>query len=259
MSQDQLTNTTFEYFPAALMFGSLPDGDMVPETPVYAVKGVDNLFDPNHSIAKSDFHNLDIGGQTAFYIDNVIQSDEAQRMIQVTEKLGYRDEAPGIQTPPGMRVNKSVHWLGGDAILGPIFDRIQPLLPNPLEGKNLLNKLSHRINMYRYDDQDVFNPHIDGDWPGYELGADGRTMVEWPHGRSMLTMLLYLNGPEVGYTGGETHLYNKGELAVSVTPKCGRALFFRHGHTKGSVLHAGAPVSGPASKYVARINVMYDL
>ncbi len=112
--------------------------------------------------------------------------------------------------------------------------------------------------MYRYDDQDIFNLHIDGDWPGYELLADGRSMGEWPVGRSMLTMLLYLNGHEDGIKGGETHLFSEGDLAASVAPQKGRALFFRHGHTSGSVLHAGTQVIGTRSKYVARINVMYD-
>ena len=75
----------------------------------------------------------------------------------------------------------------------------------------------------------------------------------------MLTMLLYLNGVENGIEGRETHLFAKGEQKISVQPKTGRALFFRHGHTSGSVLHAGASVSGSVAKYVARINVMYDL
>lgn len=248
---------SYTYFPVARMMGSLPDGNVVPDTPVYAVEGLEGVFDPKHMLPDQAFHEIDLQGQLAFYIDDVALPDETEVLISLSEQLGFRNEAPGIQTPPGMRQNKSVHWLAEDAVLAPIFNRIQPFLPPILEGRGLINRLSNRINMYRYDDQDVFNLHIDGDWPGYELSADGRAMKEWPVGYSMLTMLLYLNGHEEGIEGGETHLYAKGALAASIPPKKGRALFFRHGHTSGSVLHAGAQVTGPISKYVARINVMY--
>jgi hypothetical protein len=45
---------------------------------------------------------------------------------------------------------------------------------------------------------------------------------------------------------------------VDVTPKKGSALFFRHGFGSRSVLHEGSRVFGEVSKYVARINVMYN-
>ena len=75
----------------------------------------------------------------------------------------------------------------------------------------------------------------------------------------MITMLLYLNGVEDGIEGGETLLLEKGQQRAAIPPKKGRALFFRHGHTSGSVLHSGARLLGETSKYVARINVMYEL
>jgi hypothetical protein len=72
-------------------------------------------------------------------------------------------------------------------------------------------------------------------------------------------MLLYLNGAEDGLQGGATTLYDKGELRAAVTPRTGRALFFRHGSNRDSVLHAGDTLTGDVPKYVARINVMYDV
>jgi hypothetical protein len=112
--------------------------------------------------------------------------------------------------------------------------------------------------MYRYDDQDVFNRHTDGNWPGYSLREDRQEMQEWPgHVRSGLTMLLYLNGPEDGVQGGHTRLLHR-HGAVDVVPKKGSALFFRHGFGPTSVVHEGCRVSGSVPKYVARINVMYD-
>lgn len=113
--------------------------------------------------------------------------------------------------------------------------------------------------MYRYDTGDEFNLHIDGDWPGYGLSEDGSEMVLWEGIHSMITMLLYLNGVEDGIEGGDTLLFERGQQKAAVSPKKGRALFFRHGHSTGSVLHSGARLLGETSKYVARINVMYRL
>ena len=89
--------------------------------------------------------------------------------MQASERFGYGDAAPGISTPPGMRMNKSVHWVSDETLLGEIFNRIEHLLPEKIAGGSLHNRLSHRINMYRYDENDVLNRHADGEWPGFGL------------------------------------------------------------------------------------------
>jgi len=241
----------------AAMPGSLPMGGVIPMTPVHAFEESPPClrFGELHELPVRTDIALD--GLLAFSIAPVVTPSEADAIIEATERFGYRDEAPGIATPPGMRMNKSVHWVADDALLGPIFKRIGPLLPAEIDGSTLQPQLSHRLNMYRYDDQDVFNRHTDGDWPGYGLTNDRREMVEWPRLRSCLTMLLYLNGPDDGVQGGATRLYSPTGLWVDVTPQKGAALFFRHGFGPGSVLHQGCRVSGDVSKYVARINVMY--
>ena len=244
----------------ARLTGSLPMGGVVPETPIHAFAETPAAlaFGPASGLSPQR-HDIDLGGLLAFGIDAVVTADEADRIVAASEVFGYRDEAPGIATPPGMRMNKSVHWLADEALLGPVFERIRHLLPPDIDGARLHPRLSHRLNMYRYDDQDVFNRHIDGDWPGYGLSAGRDGMREWPpHLRSCLSMLLYLNGPEDGVVGGHTELLGRDGLWRSVTPRKGAALFFRHGHSPDSVIHIGARVSGPVAKYLARINVMYD-
>jgi len=238
--------------------GSLPLGGVVPATPIFAfaTPAAPLMLSPQPSLSPRRT-DLDLGGLLAFTIDDVITPAEADIIVAASEHFGYRDEAPGIATPPGMRMNKSVHWLADLSLLGPVFDRIGPLLPLAIDGATLHPALSRRINMYRYDADDVFNLHTDGDWPGYGLSEDRRQMVEWPGLRSCLTMLLYLNGPEDGVQGGSTRLYRPDRTAVDVTPRKGAALFFRHGFGAQSVLHAGSRVVGSVSKYVARINVMY--
>lgn len=239
--------------------GSLPLGGVVPDTPVHAFERTPARLqlDPAASL-RPERHDIDLDGLLAFEITEVITPAEADALVEASERMGYRAEAPGIATPPGMRMNKSVHWVADTALLGPVMDRIGHLLPQQIDGRKLFPQFSHRLNMYRYDDNDVFNRHTDGDWPGYSLDPQRRTMLEWRGLRSALTMLLYLNGPHDGLQGGQTRLFTRQGRVVDVTPAKGSALFFRHGFGPASVVHEGCRVHGPVPKYVARINVMYQ-
>ena len=244
----------------ARMPGSLPMGGVVPDTPIYA------FAEPAPALrwgpgpqTPPTRHEIDLVGLLAFEIRGLLSPEEADALVQASEHFGYREEAPGISTPPGMRMNKSVHWMADRPMMDAIFCRMAHLLPPDVGGRPLVPRLSERINMYRYDDGDVFNRHTDGDWPGYSLSEDRLRMEEWslPR-RSGLTMLLYLNGPQEGVQGGQTRLYRRDGRAADVTPAKGSALFFRHGFGLDSVVHVGMPVHGPVPKYVARINVMYE-
>ena len=246
------------FYPVEYIQGSLPMGGFVDNTPIYAVVPSPELIAPTQWHDNTSRYTITLADKLAFTIENVLSDAEADAIIALTEQLGYRDEAPGIQTPPGMRMNKSVHWLADETFLATLFERLRPHLPPALDGDTLADRLSQRINMYKYDQNDVFNRHIDGDWPGYGLSADQQSMVQWTGMCSKLTMLLYLNGPEDGVQGGQTHLYQNDGKRLSITPKKGRALFFRHGHGSNSVLHEGAKVLGSTSKYVARVNILYN-
>lgn len=241
----------------ARLTGTLPEGGYEEGTPIHAVDHPDLLCPENAPAAHRS--EIDLGGKLAFVIEDALTRAECARLIAVTEALGFRDAAPGINTPPGMRRNKTVHWIAPAPAMAELFRRIAPLLPQELDGRRLSPVLSHRINTYRYDRGDEFNLHVDGDWPGFGLSPDGSRMMQWTGTHSMLTMLLYLNGAEDGLQGGNTTLYDHGELRASVTPRTGRALFFRHGSNRDTVLHAGDRLTGDVPKYVARINVMYDL
>ena len=243
----------------ARLMGSLPMGGVVPETPIHAfAQPPACLSFQNQPSLRPTRRDIDLGGLLAFVIDDVTTAVEAEAIMAASEVFGYRDEAPGISTPPGMRMNKSVHWLADEQLLGPIMARIQSLLPPRIEGADLYSMLSHRINMYRYDDQDIFNRHTDGDWPGYSLDHDRQLMHEWTGVRSALTMLLYLNDSSDGVKGGHTRLLARDGRWVDVAPRKGSALFFRHGFGPESVIHIGDRVHGDVPKYVARINVMYE-
>ncbi len=245
----------------ALMHGSLPMGGVVPMTPIHAFETPpEALCLRAQPSLQPRRHDIDLGSLQAFVIDAVVTAEEADAIVEATERFGYHDEAPGIATPPGMRMNKSVHWVADDALTGPMFERIAHLLPETLDGVPLYPGFSQRLNMYRYDANDVFNRHTDGNWPGYGLSPDRTTMCEWGEGlRSGLTMLLYLNGPADGVQGGSTRLFRRDGQWVDVTPVKGSALFFRHGFGPESVVHEGCRVTGDVAKYVARINVMFGV
>lgn len=261
---NQAALSTNHFWPAhhtvAVMPGSLPMGGVVPLTPIHAfVISPPMLILAEQATLQPARRDIALVKQLAFEISDVITADEANAIISASERFGYRDEAPGISTPPGMRMNKSVHWLADELLMGPIMARIRHLLPASIDGAALHQRLSHRLNMYRYDADDVFNRHTDGDWPGYGLNQQRTEMQEWSGLRSCLTMILYLNGPEDGVQGGSTRLYSLDRQTVDITPKKGSALFFRHGFGLHSVVHEGCRVSGAVSKYVARINVLYDM
>lgn len=241
------------------MPGSLPMGGVVPDTPIFAFAQPAAALEWERGLPQGPTrHDIDLAGLLAFEIRGLLRAEEADAMVQASETFGYREEAPGISTPPGMRMNKSVHWMADRRTMQALMERMAHLLPADLHGRPLVPRLSERINMYRYDDGDVFNRHTDGDWPGYSLSDDRTQMLEWAMpARSGLTMLLYLNGPEEGVQGGYTRLYRRDGAAVDVKPSKGSALFFRHGFGLDSVVHVGMPVHGPVPKYVARINVMF--
>ncbi|MFM7697846.1 MAG: hypothetical protein ACKO5X_04335 [Limnohabitans sp.] len=257
---DQPPLTWPDHQAVAHLPGSLPMGGVVPMTPVHAfVKTPDLLRWPVHTHLQPKRHDIDLGGLLAFVIEDLVTDQEADAIMGASERMGYREEAPGIATPPGMRMNKSVHWMADDAMMAPLFKRMAQWLPPTLSGADLWPALSHRINMYRYDDSDVFNLHTDGSWPGYSLSEDRTEMQVWDERISSgLTMLLYLNGAADGVMGGNTRLYKRDGTSVDVSPVKGSALFFRHGFGLDSVRHVGCVVHGNVSKYVARINVMYS-
>lgn len=234
-------------------------GGIVPMTPIHAFDSAPAALALRDApTLQPTRHDIDLGGLLAFVIDGVVTPAEADAIVAATEQFGYRDEAPGIATPPGMRLNKTVHWVADADLTGPMFARIAHLLPTDLAGEPLFPAFSRRLNMYRYDANDVFNRHTDGNWPGYSLSADRSSMEEWSPGlRSGLTMLLYLNGPAEGVAGGSTRLFGLNGLRMDVAPVKGSALFFRHGFGADSVVHEGCRVTGSVSKYVARINVIY--
>lgn len=202
----------------------------------------------------------------AFYIDNVLTHEEVDILAACAEAVlehnGHSRLAPGIHTPPGMRINEAAHWYPSRALasqlLSPIFDRIRPLVPPSLDGLPLYPQLSEKVAQFKYNQGDRFNRHTDGLFPGQGANEQGTGVDEWIGVVSGMSMLFFLNDQETdGLIGGETRLWSAdGTKHYDVIPRKGRVLFFRRG-SPNAVLHAGLPVTGKIPKYMALINLAY--
>jgi len=223
-----------------------------------------DLAPPEAPLKRTD---IDLGpDRLAFYIDGVLSADEADALASCAEAVleinGHSRLAPGISTPPGMRVNYAAHWYPSHAaaprFLGPLMQRFRHLVPPSLGGQPLFDRLSEKIAQFKYTDGDRFNRHVDGLFPGQGANERGDGVEAWNGVSSGMSVLFYLNdGPTDGLVGGETRLWTAdGSRFVDVTPRKGRALFFRRG-SADAVLHAGLPVSGDVPKYMALVNLAY--
>lgn len=211
--------------------------------------------------------DIDLGpDRLAFYVDDVLSPTEADAMASCAESIlslnGHSRLAPGIVTPSGMRINEAAHWYPSHSaapqFLGSLFERFRHLAPATLGGLPLHEKMSEKVAQFKYGDGDRFNRHVDGLFAGQGANEAGDGVEQWTGVVSGMSVLFYLNdGQTDGLVGGETRLWSAdGAQFVDVTPRKGRALFFRRG-SPNAVLHAGLPVTGDVPKYMALINLAY--
>lgn len=238
---------------------------------------IDKLPGPLHNLADTRNPralrlNIDLGpNRIAFYIDNVLTHEEADALASCAESIlesnGHSRMAPGINTPPGMRVNEAAHWFPPSEkensakrnFLEGLMGRILPFVPTKLEnGLNLFPKISEKFAQFKYNKGDRFDRHVDGIFPGQGINELKDGVDEWVGVVSGFSMLFYLNDNETdGLEGGETRLWTAdGSRHVDIQPRKGRVLFFRRG-SPTAVMHAGLPVTGDVPKYIALVNLAY--
>ena len=222
------------------------------------------------SMKEKKLERVDIEGlgpnRLAFTIDDVLTNEEADALAACAESIletnGHTRVAPGIHTPPGMRINEAAHWYPSQnsTLLQTIYNRIKSLVPQTLDDGTLplYPKLSEKVAQFKYLRGDRFNRHIDGLFPGQGINTNGNGVEEWVGVVSGLSLLFYLNDYEQdGLVGGETRLWSAdGQHYVDVTPRKGRVLAFRRG-SPNAVLHAGLEVTSDVPKYMALINLAY--
>ncbi|QRN93011.1 2OG-Fe(II) oxygenase [Archangium violaceum] len=166
----------------------------------------------------------------------VLSEAECEAMRQRIESLGPAP-APittlrGFVMRPDIRNNERVMF-DDVALAAELFERVRHCVP-PVLGRWRAVGTNERFRCYRYQPGQFFAPHFDG------------AFIRSPVERSMLTLLVYLNGD---CEGGETRFL---DLEREVIPARGMGLLFEH-----PVLHEGAVVRG-GTKYVLRTDVMYQ-
>merc|ERR1719152_734087 len=109
-------------------------------------------------------------------------------------------------------MNMAAHWYPSrhhsPSFLGALLDRFRSLVPPTLGGQPLYSALSEKIAHFKYTDGDRFERHVDGRFPGQGANESGDGIEEWTGVTGGMSILFYLNGPEDGFVGGETRLWN---------------------------------------------------
>ena len=63
---------------------------------------------------------------------------------------------------------KGCVWVASQQLHDLIFKRCQELLPSELDGQQVTG-INKRFRIYKYNDGNVYRPHVDGAWPGSSI------------------------------------------------------------------------------------------
>ena len=203
-----------------------------------------------------------------FQLLNILSPQECQRLIQISEALGYLKDA-AVSLPREIRHNDNVVWVTDEKTDGIIWQRVAHLLGQDLAisgGKKPLG-LNARFRFYRYGLEDFFKFHSDGAWPGSRV-VDGQLVANaYPDRFSLMTFLLLLNED---FEGGATRFlvnaddpsapakYHSRVREVDVRTPAGAALCFPHGLHPLHCIHSGETIAS-GTKYIIRTDVLFEL
>lgn len=189
-----------------------------------------------------------------FLLDHVLTRSECNQLRSVATMLGYRPDHPvTVDKPTGI---DSCEWLVDASIMDPLNERVKSLLPPIMKESAVVHSINSRWRFFRYSQDSVYRPHIDGSWPESRINEKGEYEYDESGSvKSYLTFLIYLNDD---FEGGETLFYipsSQGMSARGVVPKAGAVLVFPQGNT-ASLIHEGSAVAN-GTKYVVRTDVLY--
>lgn len=204
----------------------------------------------------------------AYQLLNVLSPEECQRLIELSERLGYLKDA-AVSLPREIRHNDNVVWVTDEKTDDIIWQRVVHLVTRNLDmfdGRKPLG-LNARFRFYRYSKDDFFKFHSDGAWPGSRV-IDGELVANaYPDRFSLLTFLIFLND---NFEGGATRfLVNADDSSqpagrygrvkeVDVRTPAGGILCFPHGRHPLHCVHSGEPIVRE-TKYIIRTDVLFAL
>ncbi|MDX2322036.1 MAG: 2OG-Fe(II) oxygenase [Moritella sp.] len=204
----------------------------------------------------------------AFQLLNVFSPEECQRLIQVSESMGYLADA-AVSLPREVRHNDSLTWVVDEQTDRIIWDRVKHLMTDD-EGV-FANKLALGINarfrFYRYSKGDYFKPHSDGSWPGSRVINNELIADAYGDRFSQMTFLILLTDD---FEGGATRfLVNANDSSqparrgdqvaeVDIRTPAGSVLCFPHGMHPLHCIHSSEPIY-QGVKYIIRSDVLFEL
>lgn len=204
----------------------------------------------------------------AFQLHNVLSAQECQRLIAISESLGYNPDA-AVSLPRSIRHNDSLTWVVDEATDSIIWQRCVPHLQ---QGNEIFDQLAPvginpRFRFYRYGAGDFFKPHTDGSWPGSRVINNELVANAYPDRWSQMTFLILLSED---FVGGETQFWvnkqdpsrpaKRGEEAqlVNVRTPAGSVLCFPHGMHPMHCVHGSLPIE-QGTKYIIRTDMLFPL
>lgn len=189
------------------------------------------------------------GVPSALLIHNVMTPEECDQIIALSEAMGHTEDAP-VSLGRDIRHMDNCVWIADRELNEQLFSRLKHLLPQSIDGWTIAG-LNARWRLYKYNPFDVFRPHTDGAWGGYEINKQGMLVDAFPGQLSKLTFVLYLNDD---FDGGTTRLYPSGhtQSGVDVVPRRGSVLSH-----PGGILHQGSEVL-KGTKYIIRSDVLFE-
>ncbi len=204
----------------------------------------------------------------AFQLLNVLAKDECEKLISISEQLGFLPDA-AVSLPRSVRHNDSLTWIVDEQTDGIIWQRIAHLMDDrqAIFGGSEALGINARFRFYRYSPNDYFKPHSDGSWPGSRIIDDELVTNAYPDRYSQMTALILLSED---FQGGETRFMvnaddpSKPAVAgnkvshVDIRTPAGSLLLFPHGMHPLHCTHSSVPII-EGVKYIIRTDVLFEL
>ncbi|MFA0812414.1 prolyl hydroxylase family protein [Microbulbifer epialgicus] len=201
----------------------------------------------------------------AFQLLNIFSAEECQRLIDITEAVGYLPDA-AVSLPRDVRHNDNLTWVVDESTERLIWRRVQDLMQDPegyFGGREPVG-INQRFRFYRYGTGDYFKFHTDGAWPGSRI-IDGQLIANgYPDRFSEMTFLVLLSED---FDGGATRfrvnpdnpLQQPSRSAIQdidVRTPAGSVLCFPHGMHPLHRIHSSMPIERGV-KYIIRTDILF--
>jgi predicted 2-oxoglutarate/Fe(II)-dependent dioxygenase YbiX len=204
----------------------------------------------------------------AFQLLNVLSQEECQRLIELSESMGYLKDA-AVSLPRDVRHNDSLTWVVDEQTDGIIWHRVAHLMEDKqglFDDKAALG-INARFRFYRYSKGDYFKPHSDGSWPGSRVINDELVADAYHDRFSQMTFLILLSED---FNGGATRFLvnaddpnkpaHRGDRIkeIDILTPAGSVLCFPHGMHPLHCIHSSEPIYDGV-KYIIRTDVLFEL